>query len=312
MFDFDEIEDDVSKKGAAAWAEGGKDNARLQEEAARKAEEVVKLAAAKPARVAKGARAPRPPAPAPAEATRVGPAVTEEVEELVGSLRAVVWRPPAPAEGAPARRPAVVICAGNPTRALGSSHMGAPLILALFDAVVMAGFPALRFDYRGVGRNAPEDSEWKAPAPNESAEDAISATRWALERLADRVVIAGYSYGTSMSLAVLMEDIASAFIALSCGTEQWKMFESDPEESARRKEDQVRHSRVTVPALYICGENDWITNQGELRRILDAREDGGATAHVEVIPGVKHELMGLEARAAQLAADWLQAWWQGE
>mmetsp|Transcript_80348 Transcript_80348/g.239326 ORF Transcript_80348/g.239326 Transcript_80348/m.239326 type:complete len:319 (-) Transcript_80348:37-993(-) len=313
MFDFDEIEEDVSRKGAVAWTECGKDSSKLQEEATRKAEEVARRAAA--AKIDGLAGQPGAPgaaqgalaAPVPVAAVRAGPAVAGEVDQPIGSLQTVLWRPE-PSEGGQ-RKPAIVICAGNPARALGSSHMGAPLVLALFDAVASAGFPVLRFDYRGVGRSALERTEQRDPAPSESAEDAIAVARWALEHLGGPIVIAGYSYGTSMSLAVLSAGLAASFVALSCGTEQWRMFEGDPEESARRKEDQVRHSRLTVPAIYICGENDWITSQSELRRIIAAREDGGAAVQVEVIPNVKHELLGQEVTAARMAAEWLQVWW---
>jgi len=89
---------------------------------------------------------------------------------------------------------AVLICPGNPTAKFGSSHAGAPLIIALARALAKKNIPAVTFDYQGVGRSEPngnsEDPKaWKVPGDQEAILSVTTAVGWTKNKLSDRIVI---------------------------------------------------------------------------------------------------------------------------
>lgn len=204
-----------------------------------------------------------------------------------------------------------IVVPGNPSEQFGSSHAGAPLILALEKAVSELGIPTVRFDYPGCGMNAKggqtdDPSKWVVPGDETARESLHDVVTWARQAICKRVVLIGYSYGASHSL---LEGLNSkegiyAYVAVSFGYNVFKFF---PEPMfTYMKMEMERHSDVTIPCLYLCGEADRMTPQVELKRLVDARKDGGAGVTVELIKNGKHDFKGQERETAQAMKPWLE------
>jgi uncharacterized protein len=106
---------------------------------------------------------------------------------------------------------AVVVC--HPHPALGGRMIN-PLIEVLAQACVSAGFPALRFNFRGV-----DGSEGKAQGGLIEHEDVAAAAQFLVERGAKRVALVGYSFGALMSLKAIAAGLRpAAFVGIAMPT----------------------------------------------------------------------------------------------
>ncbi|HYZ88790.1 MAG TPA: alpha/beta fold hydrolase, partial [Myxococcales bacterium] len=101
------------------------------------------------------------------------------------------------------RAPPCVIAAPHP--ALGGS-MAVPAIAELAWALTRAGFPTLRFDYRGVGASRGRSRHPAGAARIANVEDELQDLRAAVEQLvqstrAQDACVVGYSFGAAVALA---------------------------------------------------------------------------------------------------------------
>ncbi|HLK86154.1 MAG TPA: alpha/beta fold hydrolase [Candidatus Binataceae bacterium] len=114
-----------------------------------------------------------------------------------------------PAAGGPWR--AAVVCHPHP---LYGGSMRNNVVDAAIDAFQAAGFATLRFNFRGVGRSEGEFDNGRG-----EADDAVAAVRFLTAQtgvLADRAVLAGYSFG-AMAAARAAADTAEvgAIVAIA-------------------------------------------------------------------------------------------------
>jgi len=210
-------------------------------------------------------------------------------------------------EGAPRAPLAVVICPGNPAEQFGSSHAGAPLIVALAGALASRSVPVVTFDYQGVGMSGPDGNNedpktWKAPG--DPIPSVTTAVAWAKEKVSDHIVIYGYSFGSAQALSSVISGDCYAYVSIAIGTKFWVFFE-DPITQDMLKKSMELHSCLTCKALYIIGAKDRMSPKKDVEGLIAGRKDGGAGADLRIIPQGVHHLEGLEDNVGAMCADWV-------
>lgn len=95
------------------------------------------------------------------------------------------------------RSPPVVVAAPHPR--LGGS-MDSPVVQEIAWAVTRAGFPTLRFNYRGAGAS---QGEWSG-GEGERSDLAAALEQLKASTAAAQLAIAGYSFGARMALDVAL------------------------------------------------------------------------------------------------------------
>lgn len=111
---------------------------------------------------------------------------------------------------ADASAPIVLVLHPNPQ--FGGS-MNNLVVYTLFTTFADAGFAALRFNYRGVGK-----SEGQFNADGSELNDAVAALQWLREQRpqAKECWVAGFSYGAMIALQLLVKDRGFAgFVAIA-------------------------------------------------------------------------------------------------
>ncbi len=125
------------------------------------------------------------------------PTITTEPAELTtgdGERLEAQWAIPA-TDGTNRPRAAVVACHPHPLRG-GSMH--ANVVEALFRALPADGAAVLRFNFRGTGASTGRHDDGRAERLDVAAAIDTVTARWADVP----VVLAGYSFGADVSLAV--------------------------------------------------------------------------------------------------------------
>lgn len=227
-------------------------------------------------------------------------------QERIGDLGASVWRRPVGAKPAPY---AVVLCPGNPGVMFGAAHAGSTLMVTLAEAFGAAGFPVVLFDYLGVGMSAiggatEDPNKWQTPW--DPIKDVCTASDWAKkEKLGDRIVACGYSFGASQGMSATLSGSADVYISLSTGTRVWMFFQSE-EEKTQTKESMKGHSALSCKALYVIGDKDRMTPEKEVQALVKARSDSGNGVSVKMIEKGMHDFKGKESAAADCCVTWLR------
>lgn len=168
-------------------------------------------------------------------------------------------------------RAAVLLCHPHPLRG-GSMYDGVPD--ALFQTLPPLGLAALRFNFRGVGGSGGSHDEGRAERHDVRA--AIAALAGAAPGVA--LVVAGWSFGADVSLAVTDEAITGwSPIAPPIrvqGPEAFHAVAADPR-----------------PKLLLSPENDQFNPADKARQAVA----GWQSAEVVCVPGADHFLWGHEA-----------------
>ena len=175
-----------------------------------------------------------------------------------------------PAASGPCR--AAVVCHPHPLYG-GSMHNN--VVDAAIEAFNVAGFATLRFNFRGVGRSEGEFDDGRG-----EADDAVAAVRFLTAQtgvLADRAVLAGYSFG-AMAAARAASGAANvgAIIAIA------------PPIAAI---DASILEAPTRPIVLLAGDHDSycpVTQLGALAAKL------GALARLRILAGADHFFGGRE------------------
>lgn len=203
---------------------------------------------------------------------------TVRIESEGPTLEALLHLP----EGEPPY-PGIVICHPHPQFG-GEMHNN--VVGALVRASLGEGVAAFRFNFRGVGSS--EGTFDNGIGEQDDARAALLYLRGQPEIDAERIALAGYSFGASVALAVASgrTDLA-AVIAVSSPT--------------------VRGDRVTIrleiPTLMITGDRDQYVEHGLL---LEYREQLGADVDVHVLDGVDHFWWGSDGRLIDIVGAFLR------
>lgn len=175
-----------------------------------------------------------------------------------------------PATSGPCR--AAVVCHPHPLYG-GSMHNN--VVDAAIEAFHVAGFATLRFNFRGVGRSEGEFDDGRG-----EADDAVAAVRFLTAQtavLADRAVLAGYSFGAmaaARAAAGAAEVGAIVAIAPPIAAIDASILEA-----------------ATKPIVLLAGDHDSycpVTQLGALAAKL------GALARLRILAGADHFFGGRE------------------
>jgi uncharacterized protein len=141
------------------------------------------------------------------------------------------------------RAPPCVIAPPHP--ALGGS-MTVPAIAELAWALTRAGFPTLRFDYRGVGASQGRNRHVAGATRIAQIDDELEDLRAAVEQLvqstrAEEVCVVGYSFGAAVTLAAACDAKVSRLVLIAPPTAAW---------------DFSLLGAVSKPVLVVCAHDD--------------------------------------------------------
>lgn len=194
------------------------------------------------------------------------------------SLEALLHLP----EGAPPF-PGVVICHPHPQY---GGDMYNNVVGALVKAVTGVGAAVLRFNFRGVG--ASEGDFDNGAGETQDVLAALGALRSQPEVNADRVALAGYSFGAMVMLRAASDrDDLTAVVSVANPTQRGPKVEI--------------HMRA--PTLFVVGDRDPYCD-GQL--LLEYRDQIGDDVTVEIVPGVDHFWVGSDDRLINIVQQFLQ------
>lgn len=192
-------------------------------------------------------------------------AVGEDAPRLEG-VRSIPRR-----ASASLRVPAVVLCHPHP---LMGGTMNDPVLLEVEEGLLGLGIAVLRFNFRGTG-----ESEGEHGAGETEVDDVLGAVAFLRAQPtvdADRVALAGYSFGAQMALKTLARDeslAAGACIGFPTGLE------------LVRAADYPHLADVAQPLLFVTGTED---EYSSIPNIMALREHYGLEARVLPIQNTGH------------------------
>ncbi len=190
-------------------------------------------------------------------------------------------------EAAEANPPTVLLCHPHP---MGGGSMDVGLLIALESALIAAGFAALRFNFRGVGR-----SEGVSVDGALETEDVEGAYRFFISRDeldASRLALVGWSFGSWVGFRWALGTGHAQRIALvSPPTSLYDFFSDVPLAGA---------AEGLPPILIVAGDRDQFSVPGELSRLAAL-----VGAELQILPGVDHFLFGYEREIAEAVAGFL-------
>ena len=165
---------------------------------------------------------------------------------------------------------ALVVCHPHP---LYGGNRFNPVVGAIFDRAIEAGFAALRFDFRrehggGIAERA----------------DVIAAVDELAAVVDGPVFVAGYSFGAAVALTTVDDRIAG-LVAVAPPLAM------------------ISVSAPTVPALVIAPRHDQIT---DIETVTETVADW-PNAELEILPSADHFLAGHTTPVADLTVTWLHS-----
>jgi alpha/beta superfamily hydrolase len=171
----------------------------------------------------------------------------------------------------------VVLCHPHPQY---GGDMDNNVVMALVDALIARGIAALRFNFRGVGASTGVYDNGRGEARDAAAAVAFLASRDEVD--AERVGLAGYSFGAMMALAAM--DASVRALALVSPPVQ--------------RLDGERLAGVSVPLLLVAGDRDPICPEAAFR---EAGATLGGRAEARVVAGADHGWWGHERELGEIA-----------
>lgn len=182
---------------------------------------------------------------------------------------------------------ALVLCHPHPK--MGGT-MNAPLLVALRDALVEAGFAVLRFNFRGIGESEGNTSEGL---------DEIADAEAAVKEMKRRhpslpVALAGWSFGAAVALRTATRVDVSACVAIAPAVKR------RPGVTAGLP--PADDLALDVSSLFVCGANDDVISPAECRRYAEALD--GAT--YEEIPGANHFFWAKYDDLSEVVVGWFK------
>jgi len=149
------------------------------------------------------------------------------------------------------RAPPCAIASPHP--ALGGS-MSVPAVAELAWALTRAGFPTLRFDYRGVGASQGRSRQLAGQGRIEDVSDEAADLRAAVEQLvqstrAGAACAVGYSFGAAVALQAAEDALVERLVLIAPPTALWDF-------SALRS--------LRKPVLVVCAHHDPLCDRTRL------------------------------------------------
>jgi len=179
--------------------------------------------------------------------------------------------------------PAAVIC--HPHTLMGG-NMGNGIVVSLCLDLTVAGWAALRFNFRGAGDSGGRFDE--GTGEMDDVKGAVDFLFVQTEVDPDELVVAGYSFGAGVALHHAARD---ARLRRMVGIALVKHHYDDPFLDGDRR-----------PKLFVVGEADPWAPVEALRRYVEQLEP---PKELHVVPGVGHLFSGRVGDVTDLIADWL-------
>ncbi len=179
----------------------------------------------------------------------------------------------------PGPLPGVVVCHPHP---LGGGNMNNNLVASVYLALIESGFVALRFNFRGVGNS--EGSHAQGEKEPEDAEAALDLLKGRADVDADRLGMAGYSFGAGVILGSLSRYADVKAFALFSPPVRFLEYPG-VDEDAR-------------PKLFVCGDRDRSVPIDSLKEKVESLKQ---PAQCQVVAGADHFWVGREEEAARHA-----------
>jgi len=180
----------------------------------------------------------------------------------------------------PNRLPGLVVCHPQP---LYGGDMRNNVVATLCEAAVANGIAALRFNFRGVG--ASEGSHDHGRGERNDVAAAMRYLRGLAEIDANRVALAGYSFGAAIAILSVDENTHS-LIGVSMPTGSGAITQID----------------TTCPLLLISGDRDEYSDTEALTRLAKPLGD---RAELVIVPGVDHFWWGSDDRLSGVVSNFL-------
>jgi uncharacterized protein len=184
-------------------------------------------------------------------------------------------------------RAGLVLCHPHPK--MGGT-MNAPLLVALSDALVEAGWAVLRFNFRGIGNSEGDPSDGIAEVAD--AEGALTAIKGRYGSLP--TAVAGWSFGAAVALRAATRVDVSACVAIAPAVK--------PRPGVTAGLPPAAELAIDVPSLFVCGANDEVTPPSECRRYAEA-VDGATFTEVS---GANHFFWAKYDDLAEAVVGWLK------
>jgi alpha/beta superfamily hydrolase len=174
-----------------------------------------------------------------------------------------------------------VLC--HPHPAYGGT-MRSIVTSALFAALPAGGIAALRFNFRGVEGSAGSYSEGLSEPL-----DVVAAIDAAAAACSAPCVLAGWSFGADMALAVTDERVAA-----------WAL--TAPPLRFRPPDSYAAVARDPRAKLFVLAEHDEFRAPAE----IEAAVSGWENTRTEIVPGASHFFVGRTDRVVDLTVEFVQ------
>ncbi|MBI3330190.1 MAG: alpha/beta fold hydrolase [Nitrospinae bacterium] len=180
--------------------------------------------------------------------------------------------------------PGIVICHPHP---LHGGDMDNNVVMALAAAFAGAGYAVLRFNFRGVGwsdgrygEGIGEQADAKGALAYMAAQSAINA---------ERLLLAGYSFGARVALTVAPADPRVQGIIVVA--------------PPMRQADWPGLDTYRAPKLFFCGDADPVCPREAITALVDRLPE---PKWLSILPGTDHFFLGHERTLGQQAVRLLQ------
>ncbi len=181
--------------------------------------------------------------------------------------------------------PAAVVC--HPHTLMGG-NMGNGVVVRVCLAMAVAGWAALRFDFRGAGSS--EGSFDEGDGEQDDVRGAADFLFVQTEVDPGELVVMGYSFG--------------AGVALHHGARDPRLTRMVGIALAKHHYDDPFLDEVRRPKLFIGGENDPWAPPEPFRRYVERLRP---PKRLHVVPGADHSFSGHLSEVADVIVDWLTA-----
>jgi alpha/beta superfamily hydrolase len=179
--------------------------------------------------------------------------------------------------------PAAVVC--HPHTLMGG-NMGNGVVVSLCLALAVAGWAALRFDFRGAGSSEGSFDEGKGE--QDDVKGAVDFLFVQTEIDPSELVVMGYSFGASVALHHAARDRRlNRMVGIAL---------------ARHHYDDPFLDNVRRPKLFIAGENDPWAPPEAFRRYVERLQP---PKKLHVIPGADHSFSGHLSELTDVVVDWV-------
>ncbi len=175
--------------------------------------------------------------------------------------------------------PGIVVCHPHP---LYGGDMNNNVVSAICRAALENGVAALRFNFRGAGRSEGRHESGEGERLDVMA--AVEYLRGLPEIDAERVAVAGYSFGAAVALSAGLSGLR-ALIAVSTPT-----MALPPEPPA-----------IACPVLLVAGDEDEHCDQDDIAELSST-----IGAELVIVPGADHFWWSAEERLAEVVGEFLR------